>query len=382
MARALGHASFRGLRSARAFEGRAADVGTENASGLYLHWLTRWSSAAAGLNPVLPLALRDLQLGPAAGGLGDASHPPAMPDAAGAQDGAPAPAPAAKPDWLRVKAPQRERIGAVADLLLDLKLNTVCQEASCPNIGECFAGGTATFLIMGPGCTRACPYCDIDFDKSVRALDPSEPERLGEAVARLGLSHVVITSVNRDDLADGGASQFVACIEQVRRRSPATTIELLIPDFCGDREALAAVMEAAPDVLNHNIETVPRLYRKARPQGIYERSLTLLEQVRLNWPRSYTKSGLMVGLGESDQEVLEVLADLRRHQVDIVTIGQYLSPGPKHLPVHRFVTPEQFEHFRRHGEQELGFLQVVSSPLTRSSYHAGEVQRLMAGYPR
>ena len=365
---------------ARAFEGRAADVGPENASGLYLQWLTRWSSAAAGLSPVLPLALRDLQLGPAAAGLGDASPPPAMPDAPGPQDGAPAPA--AKPDWLRVKAPQRERIGAVADLLLDLNLNTVCQEASCPNIGDCFAGGTATFLIMGPGCTRACPYCDIDFDKSMRALDPSEPERLGEAVARLGLSHVVITSVNRDDLADGGASQFVACIEQVRRRSPATTIELLIPDFCGDRDALAAVMEAAPDVLNHNIETVPRLYRKARPQGIYERSLTLLDQVRLNWPRVYTKSGLMVGLGESDQEVLEVLADLRRHQVDIVTIGQYLSPGPKHLPVDRFVTPEQFEHFRRHGEQELGFLQVVSSPLTRSSYHAGEVQRLMARYPR
>jgi lipoic acid synthetase len=158
-----------------------------------------------------------------------------------------------KPDWLRVKAPQRERIGEVADLLQDLKLNTVCQEASCPNIGECFAGGTATFLIMGPGCTRACPYCDIDFDKSVRELDPSEPERLGEAVARLGLSHVVITSVNRDDLADGGASQFVACIAQVRQRSPLTTIELLIPDFCGNWDALAAVMEGAPEVLNHNI---------------------------------------------------------------------------------------------------------------------------------
>jgi lipoic acid synthetase len=287
-----------------------------------------------------------------------------------------------KPDWLRVKAPQRERIGAVADLLLDLKLNTVCQEASCPNIGECFASGTATFLIMGPGCTRACPYCDIDFDKSVRDLDPSEPERLGEAVARLGLSHVVITSVNRDDLADGGAKQFVACVEQVRRRSPRTTIELLIPDFCGDRDALAAVMEAAPDVLNHNIETVPRLYRKVRPQGVYARSLELLEQVRQRWPRTYTKSGLMVGLGETDVEVLEVLADLRRHQVDIVTIGQYLSPGPKHLPVDRFATPEQFERFRQHGEQELRFLQVVSSPLTRSSYHASEVQRLMAEYPR
>jgi lipoic acid synthetase len=287
-----------------------------------------------------------------------------------------------KPDWLRVKAPQRERIGAVADLLVDLRLNTVCQEASCPNIGECFAGGTATFLIMGPGCTRACPYCDIDFDKSVRALDPSEPERLGEAVARLGLNHVVITSVNRDDLADGGASQFVACIAQVRQRSPLTTIELLIPDFCGNWDALAAVMGSAPEVLNHNIETVPRLYRKARPQGIYQRSLELLQRVQKGWPRTYTKSGLMVGLGESDAEVGAVLADLRRHAVDIVTIGQYLSPGPKHLPVDRFVTPEQFEAFRSHGEQELGFLQVVSSPLTRSSYHAGEVQRLMREHPR
>ncbi|MEI6031165.1 MAG: lipoyl synthase [Synechococcaceae cyanobacterium ELA739] len=289
---------------------------------------------------------------------------------------------ATKPPWLRVKAPQRERIGAVADLLLDLKLNTVCQEASCPNIGECFAGGTATFLIMGPGCTRACPYCDIDFDKSVRALDASEPERLGEAVARLGLRHVVITSVNRDDLADGGASQFVACIEQVRQRSPLTTIELLIPDFCGNWDALAAVMAAAPEVLNHNIETVPRLYRQARPQGIYARSLELLQRVRQYWPRTYTKSGLMAGLGERDDEILEVMADLRRHQVDIVTIGQYLSPGPKHLPVNRFVTPEQFDSFRHHGERELGFLQVVSTPLTRSSYHAGEVQRLMHEHPR
>ncbi|QBE68035.1 Lipoyl synthase [Synechococcus sp. WH 8101] len=289
---------------------------------------------------------------------------------------------ALKPEWLRVKAPQRERIGAVADLLLDLRLNTVCQEASCPNIGECFAGGTATFLIMGPGCTRACPYCDIDFDKSVRELDPTEPERLGEAVARLGLRHVVITSVNRDDLADGGASQFVACIQQVRQRSPLTTIELLIPDFCGDWNALATVMDAGPDVLNHNIETVPTLYKRARPQGVYSRSLELLQRVREGWPKVYSKSGLMVGLGETDAEVHETLADLRRHAVDIVTIGQYLSPGPKHLPVQRFVTPDQFESFRRHGEDQLGFLQVVSSPLTRSSYHAAEVQRLMATHPR
>jgi lipoic acid synthetase len=287
-----------------------------------------------------------------------------------------------KPAWLRVKAPQRQRIGAVADLLLDLKLNTVCQEASCPNIGECFAGGTATFLIMGPGCTRACPYCDIDFDKSVRNLDPTEPERLGEAVARLGLTHVVITSVNRDDLADGGASQFVACITAVRQRSPQTTIELLIPDFCGNWEALAAVMAAAPDVLNHNIETVPRLYRQARPQGIYERSLELLRRVHQGWPRAFSKSGLMVGLGETDEEVVQVMADLRANGVDIVTIGQYLSPGPRHLPVARFVTPEQFAAFREFGDDQLGFLQVVSTPLTRSSYHAGEVQRLMREHPR
>ena len=270
----------------------------------------------------------------------------------------------------------------MADLLLDLKLNTVCQEASCPNIGECFAAGTATFLIMGPGCTRACPYCDIDFDKSVRELDPTEPQRLGEAVERLKLSHVVITSVNRDDLIDGGASQFVACINQVRQRSPLTTIELLIPDFCGNWDALATVMAAAPEVLNHNIETVPRLYKKARPQGIFERSLELLQRVHQGWPRTYTKSGLMVGLGETDNEVLEVLSNLSSHHVDIVTIGQYLSPGPKHLVVDRYPTPGQFDQFRIYAEEKLGFLQVVSSPLTRSSYHAGEVQKLMAKYPR
>ena len=287
-----------------------------------------------------------------------------------------------KPHWLRVKAPQQQRIGEVAELLNGLNLKTVCQEASCPNIGECFAGGTATFLIMGPGCTRACPYCDIDFDKSPRSLDPTEPERLSEAVAQMNLRHVVITSVNRDDLSDGGASQFVACIEAIRQRSPLTTIELLIPDFNGNWDALAKVMGAAPEVLNHNIETVPRLYRRARPQAAYMRSLELLYQVRQGWPKVYSKSGLMVGLGETDAEVIEVLEDLRRHRVDIVTIGQYLSPSPKHLPVDRFVTPEQFEYFRSIGETELGFLQVVSTPLTRSSYHAGEVQRLMAAHPR
>ena len=287
-----------------------------------------------------------------------------------------------KPDWLRVKAPQHQRIGAVADLLVDLKLNTVCQEASCPNIGECFAGGTATFLIMGPACTRACPYCDIATDRSKRDLDPTEPNRLGEAVARMALSHVVITSVNRDDLEDGGASQFLACIEAVRKLSPNTTIEILIPDLCGNWEALKIVLDAAPNVLNHNIETVPRLYKRVRPQGEYNRSLELLSRVRDGWPKVYTKSGLMVGLGEKDEEVKEVLVDLRRNKVDIVTIGQYLSPGPKHLPVDRFVTPDQFKDYKKEGEDQLGFLQVVSSPLTRSSYHAGEVQRLMTTYPR
>ena len=193
---------------------------------------------------------------------------------------------------------------------------------------------------------------------------------------------MVITSVNRDDLDDGGASQFVACIEQVKQRSPLTTIELLIPDFCGNWDALATVMEAGPHVLNHNIETVPRLYRQARPQGEYERSLELLKRVREGWPKTYSKSGLMVGLGENDAEVIQVLRDLHAHHVDIVTIGQYLSPGPKHLAVDRFVTPEQFDHYRELGEGDLGFLQVVSTPLTRSSYHAGEVQKLMLSHPR
>ena len=287
-----------------------------------------------------------------------------------------------KPDWLRVKAPQQERIGNVADLLVDLKLNTVCQEASCPNIGECFAGGTATFLIMGPACTRKCPYCDISFDNSKRHLDPSEPDRLGEAVFRMGLTHVVITSVNRDDLEDGGASQFLKCIKAVQSKSPFTSIEVLIPDLCGNWDALKVILDAAPNVLNHNIETVPRLYPRVRPQGIYERSLELLKRVREGWPRVYTKSGLMAGLGETDEEILNVLSDLHSNKVDIVTIGQYLSPGPKHLPVNRFVSPSQFDSYRIEGENKLGFLQVISSPLTRSSYHAGEVKKLMMSHPR
>ena len=287
-----------------------------------------------------------------------------------------------KPEWLRVKAPQFERIGNTANLLSDLKLNTVCQEASCPNIGECFASGTATFLIMGPGCTRACPYCDINFDRSKRDLDPTEPHRLAEAVSRMNLKHVVITSVNRDDLDDGGASQFFQCVAEVRKKSPETTIELLIPDLCGNWQALELVLDSKPNVLNHNIETVKGLYRKVRPQGNYQRTLDLLKRTREYFPSVYTKSGFMLGLGESDDEVLNLLSDLKNHFVDIVTIGQYLSPGPKHLPVQRFVSPSKFNFFKLFGEDNLGFMQVVSSPLTRSSYHAEEIQRLMKKYPR
>jgi lipoyl synthase len=286
-----------------------------------------------------------------------------------------------KPDWLRVKAPQWERVGNVKEILRDLSLNTVCEEASCPNIGECFQAGTATFLIMGPACTRACPYCDIDFEKKPQALDPTEPDRLAEAVRRLNLNHVVITSVNRDDLPDGGASQFVKCIEGVRRLSPKTTIEVLIPDLCGNWKALEIILAAAPDVMNHNTETVPRLYRRTRPQGDYQRSLELLQRSRALAPWVYTKTGIMVGLGETDAEIRQAMQDLRAVDCDILTLGQYLQPSQKHLGVAEFVTPEQFDAWRFYGE-EIGFLQVVSSPLTRSSYHAEQVRELMVKYPR
>ena len=286
-----------------------------------------------------------------------------------------------KPDWLRVKAPQWQRVGSVKEILRDLNLNTVCEEASCPNIGECFNVGTATFLIMGPACTRACPYCDIDFEKKPQALDPSEPVRLGEAVRRLQLNHVVITSVNRDDLPDGGATQFVRCIEEVRKVSPNTTIEVLIPDLCGNWEALKIILQAEPEVLNHNTETIPRLYRKVRPQGNYQRSLELLQKTRELAPWTYTKSGIMVGLGETEAEVKTVMQDLRNVDCDILTIGQYLQPSQKHLGVKEFITPEQFKVWQNFGES-LGFLQVVSTPLTRSSYHAEQVRKLMKSHPR
>jgi lipoic acid synthetase len=286
-----------------------------------------------------------------------------------------------KPDWLRVKAPQWQRVGGVKEILRDLSLNTVCEEASCPNIGECFNAGTATFLIMGPACTRACPYCDIDFEKKPLALDSTEPLRLAEAVKRLKLNHVVITSVNRDDLADGGASQFVRCIEEVRAVSPNTSIEVLVPDFRGNWKALESVLQSQPEVLNHNTETVPRLYRGVRPQGDYQRSLELLHRCKEIAPWVYSKSGIMAGLGETDAEVRQVMQDLRAVGCDILTIGQYLQPSAKHLAVNGFVTPAQFDAWREFGES-LGFLQVVSSPLTRSSYHAEQVRELMARHPR
>ena len=286
-----------------------------------------------------------------------------------------------KPQWLRVKAPQWERVGNVKEILRDLALNTVCEEASCPNIGECFNAGTATFLIMGPACTRACPYCDIDFEKKPQPLDPTEPERLAQAVGRLKLNHVVITSVNRDDLADGGASQFVQCIQAVRSVMPQTTIEVLIPDLCGNWQALEIILAAKPEVLNHNTETVKRLYRRVRPQGKYDRTLELLQRSRAIAPDVYTKSGIMVGLGETDEEVREAMQDLRAVGCDILTVGQYLQPTQKHLNVENFVPPEQFDAWREFGES-LGFLQVVASPLTRSSYHAEQVRELMKLYPR
>ncbi|WP_315789020.1 lipoyl synthase [Fischerella sp. JS2] len=294
-----------------------------------------------------------------------------------------------KPDWLRVKAPQWERVGNVKEILRDLALNTVCEEASCPNIGECFNAGTATFLIMGPACTRACPYCDIDFEKKPKPLDPTEPTRLAEAVRRMKLNHVVITSVNRDDLPDGGASQFVRCIAAIRTISPHTTIEVLIPDLCGNWEALELILQAKPEVLNHNTETVPRLYRRVRPQGNYDRTLELLKRAsygrasltRQLAPAVYTKSGIMVGLGETDEEIRQVMQDLRAVDCDILTIGQYLQPTQKHLKVDQFIHPDQFAAWKSFGE-ELGFLQVVSSPLTRSSYHAEQVRELMERYPR
>ena len=282
-----------------------------------------------------------------------------------------------KPDWIRVKAPTSREYGEVRRLMRGLGLHTVCEEAACPNIGECWAKRHATLLIMGDVCTRACAFCNVATGKP-GALDPQEPARVGEAVARLGLAHVVITSVDRDDLNDGGAAHFAAVVARIRAAAPATTIEILTPDFKDKPGAAAVIAGAPPDVFNHNLETVPRLYPTIRPGARYYTSLALLHDMKRRLPERFTKSGIMVGLGEERGEVLQIMDDLRAAEVDFVTIGQYLQPTPKHAPIDRFVTPGEFDEFAAVARAK-GFLMVASSPLTRSSYHAGEAfQRLRA----
>jgi lipoic acid synthetase len=272
------------------------------------------------------------------------------------------------PSWLKVRFPAGERYGQIKGLLRGGELHTVCEEARCPNIGECFNNGTATFMILGDVCTRSCGFCAVTSGRP-QGLDLLEPYRLARTVELLGLGYVVITSVNRDDLPDGGAGVFAACIRAIRARRPDCRVEVLIPDFLGDREALAMVVEVRPFVLNHNVETVPRLYRRVRPKARYERSLALLAAVKEMDPAMLSKSGMMLGLGETREEVRQVLADLRGAGCDIVTIGQYLRPSQKHLPVERFVPPEEFEEIAEEGMQ-LGFRHVEAGPLVRSSYHA------------
>lgn len=274
-----------------------------------------------------------------------------------------------KPDWIRVKMPSGERVNQIKQILRQSKLSSVCEEAACPNLGECFSHGTATFMIMGDICTRRCPFCDVAHGKPL-PLDPHEPTELAEAVKAMQLRYVVVTSVDRDDLRDGGAGHFVDCITALRGSNPDTRIEILVPDFRGRIEvALEAFAETQPDVFNHNLETIPRLYRQARPGADYQGSLDLLARFKRRHPDVQTKSGLMLGLGETIDEVLTVMQDLRDHQVNMLTLGQYLQPSRDHLPVDRFVTPREFDHLRRQGEA-MGFANVASGPLVRSSYHA------------
>jgi len=275
-----------------------------------------------------------------------------------------------KPPWLRVKAPNSPEYQATRKLMRSHKLNTVCEEAACPNIGECWAQGHATVMILGSVCTRACAFCNIATGRPDQ-LDPHEPEELARAVESLGLAHMVITSVDRDDLPDGGATQFVRCIERLRETTPETTIEVLTPDFRNKDGALEAVVAAKPDVFNHNLETVPRLYTEVRPGARYFHSLRLLDQVKQQDPAMFTKSGIMVGLGEERREVLQVMDDLRTANVDFITIGQYLQPTPRHHEVMRFVTPDEFKEYERLAYAK-GFLMVSATPLTRSSYFAGD----------
>ncbi|MEL7450485.1 MAG: lipoyl synthase [Pseudomonadota bacterium] len=281
----------------------------------------------------------------------------------------PTTAPLRKPDWIRVKAPTTTAVRDLKKVLRENRLHTVCEEATCPNITECFGKGTATFMIMGDICTRRCTFCDVAHGRP-KALDEDEPANLARTVAEMGLNYVVITSVDRDDLRDGGAGHFAACIEAVREASPDIRIEVLIPDFRGRMDvALAALAKAPPDVFNHNIETVPRIYRKARPGSDYQHSLDLLKAHKQQNPDIPTKSGLMVGIGESEDEVLQVMRDLRDHDCDMLTIGQYLQPSRHHLAVERYVEPAEFAMFEREG-MAMGFTHVASGPLVRSSYHA------------
>src|SRR5262245_66007230 len=279
-------------------------------------------------------------------------------------------APLAKPEWIRVRAPMPgSRFHDIKRILREQRLHTVCEEASCPNIGECFGKGTATFMILGDICTRRCPFCDVAHGRPL-APDAEEPAHLADTIARLQLRYVVVTSVDRDDLKDGGAQHFVDCIRAVRERSPATTLEILVPDFRGRwNRALEVLSAAPPDVMNHNLETVPRLYRQARPGGNYAHSLALLQQFKQRHPGVSTKSGLMVGLGETDDEIVQVMRDLRAHEVDMITIGQYLAPSAHHLPVERYVHPDTFAMFEREANA-LGFRNAAIGPLVRSSYHA------------
>ena len=276
-----------------------------------------------------------------------------------------------KPVWLRRKLPDAEALARMRGLLRRHGLHTVCEGALCPNQGECFGQGTATFLILGNTCTRRCTFCAIPTEERPPAPDPGEPERIARASAELGLRHVVVTSVTRDDLGDGGAGRFAETVQALRRISPEIVVEILIPDFQGSVESLRTVVKSTPQILNHNLETVPRLYPEVRPQADYGRSLLLLKRVKDLKPEMPTKSGLMLGLGEKQEEILRVMADLREVSCNLLTLGQYLQPSGKHHPVVRFVAPEEFEEFRVVGEK-MGFQAVFSAPLVRSSFHAAE----------
>ncbi len=294
-------------------------------------------------------------------------------------EGSEAPAPRApKPPWLKVRLRHSSGLDETRALVRELGLNTVCEEAACPNLGECWASKHATVMILGRVCTRACAFCNVDTGLPEPGVDAAEPSHVAEATARLGLEHVVITSVDRDDLPDGGAQHFVDCIEAVRERSPGTTIEVLTPDFRRKAGALERVAHARPDVFNHNLETVPSLYRSIRPGANYRHSLAILRLAKQVEPALFTKSGIMLGLGETREEVLALMDDLRAHDVDFMTIGQYLRPTPRHAEVQRYVPPDEFEALAEEGRAR-GFGLVASTPLTRSSYHAGaDFARLQA----